>query len=48
MFIDVSVNFDVYHRLLGRRVCVVISFKSGVRVRETLTHTPGVKIKTYR
>ena len=45
-FIDILVNFDVYHRLLGRRVCVVSSFTSGVRVRATTTYTPSATIST--
>ena len=42
--------FDVYYRLLGRRVIVVSSFTSGIRVRKTLstTCTPGATIRTSR
>ena len=48
IFIDTSVNFDVYHRLLGRRVSVISSSTSGVRVKKTLTCTPIAMIKTSR
>ena len=48
IFIDTSVNFDVYHRLLGRRVSVISSSTSGVRVKKTLTCTSIAMIKTSR
>ena len=48
IFIDTSVNFDVYHRLIGRRLGVVFSFTSGVRVRTTTTCTPSATIRTFR
>jgi hypothetical protein len=44
MFIDASVNFDDYYRLLG--VSVVSSFTSGARARKTLTCTVGATITT--
>ena len=48
IFIDASVNFDVYHRLIRRRLGVDSSFTSGVRVRTTTTCTPSATIKTSR
>ena len=46
--IDASVNFDVCHRLLGRRVSVVSSFGSGVRVRMMTSCSPSAMIRTSR
>ena len=37
IFIDKSVNFDVFHCLIRRRLGVDSSFTSGVRVRTTTT-----------
>ena len=48
IFIDTSVNFDVYHRLTRRRLGVDFSFTSGVRVRTTTTCTPSATIRTSR
>ena len=48
IFIDTSVNFDVYHRVFGRRLGVDSSFTSGVRVKTTTTYTPSATIRTSR
>ena len=46
IFIDISVNFGVYQRLIRRRLGVDSSFTSGVRVRTTTTCTPSATITT--
>ena len=48
IFIDTSVNFDVYHRVIRRRLGVDSSFTSGVRVRTTTSYTPSATITTSR
>ena len=48
IFIDTSVNFDVYHRLIRRCLGVDVSITSGVRIRTTTTCTPNATIKTSR
>ena len=48
IFIDTSVNCDVYHRVFRRRRGVDSSFTSGVRVRTTTTCTPSATIKASR
>ena len=48
IFIDKSVNFDVFHCLIRRRLGVDSSFTSGVRVRTTTTCTPSATMKTSR
>ena len=48
IFMDTSVNFDVYHRVFGRRLGVDSSFTSGACVRTTTTFTPSATIKTSR
>ena len=47
-FIDISVNFGVYQRLIRRRFGVNTPFTSGVCVRTTTTCTPSATIKTSR
>ena len=48
IFIDTSVNFDVFHRLIRRRLGVDSSFTSGVCVRTTTTCTPSATIRMSR
>ena len=43
-----SVNFDVDHRLVGKRVCVDASLGSGVRVRTTCACTLNASKRTSR
>ena len=48
IFFDTLVNFDVYHRLIRRRLGVDSSFTSGVCVRTTTTCTPSAMTRTSR